>query len=96
MLKGDSLVAEEVYNLSDEFRRIFVLPVDDSISGRAVTNGETVAVDDVDAEPLVDSYLVAGGRLPRLPDRAPAVLQGHLWRTFRVLRRRRAASATTT
>jgi diguanylate cyclase (GGDEF)-like protein len=61
VLKGDSLVADDVYNMTDEFRRLFVLPLEDSLSGRAVLQGETVAVDDVDKEPMVDSYLVAAG-----------------------------------
>jgi len=60
-VRGEALVAEEVYNLSDEFRRLFVLPLDDSVSGAAIRAGETVAVDDVDDEVLVDPYLVAEG-----------------------------------
>ena len=59
--RGDVLVAEDVYNLSDEFRRLFVLPLDDSHSGRAIARGDTVAVEDVDADELVDPYLVAEG-----------------------------------
>jgi diguanylate cyclase (GGDEF)-like protein len=60
-LRGDSLVAEEVHNLSAEFRRIFVLPVDESLSGHAIRDGLPVAVDDVDDEPLVDAAIVAAG-----------------------------------
>ena len=60
-LRGDSLVAEEVHNLSDEFRRIFILPVDDSVSGHAIRDGIPVAVDDVDGEPLADAAIVAAG-----------------------------------
>jgi diguanylate cyclase (GGDEF)-like protein len=59
--RGDELVAEAVYNLSEKYRRLFVIPVGDSVSGRAITISETVAVDDVDEEPLVDSVLVGEG-----------------------------------
>ncbi len=60
-LKGDSLVVEEVHNLSAEFRRIFVLPVDHSVSGRAIRDGVPAAVDNVEGEPLVDATIVAAG-----------------------------------
>ena len=60
-VRGDHLVAETVYRLSDEYRRLFVAPVEDSLSGRSVSAGETVAVEDVDREPLVDAELVRAG-----------------------------------
>jgi diguanylate cyclase (GGDEF)-like protein len=59
--RGEALVAEAVYNLSEKYRRLFVIPVADSVSGRAITTTETVAVDDVDEEPLVDTVLVGEG-----------------------------------
>jgi diguanylate cyclase (GGDEF)-like protein len=61
IVRGDMLVAEEVLGMSEGFRRMVTLPLDDSLSGRAVLQGVTVAVDDVDEEPLVDPYLVAAG-----------------------------------
>jgi diguanylate cyclase (GGDEF)-like protein len=61
VVRGDALVAENVYNLSDRFRQMFVLPLDDSLSGEAIRKGETVAVEDVDEEELADPYLVAEG-----------------------------------
>jgi eukaryotic-like serine/threonine-protein kinase len=61
VVRGDSLVAEEVYRLTDDFRRLFILPVDDSMSGRAIIEGQTVAVEDVDDEQLVDAELVMEG-----------------------------------
>jgi diguanylate cyclase (GGDEF)-like protein len=60
-IRGEVLVAEEVHNLSDEYRRLFCLPLSDSLSGTAVVEGRTVAVEDVDAEPLVDQVLVREG-----------------------------------
>ena len=61
VLKGDSLVAEDVHNLSAEFRRIFVLPLDESVSGRAIRDGAPVAVDDIEREPLADAAIAATG-----------------------------------
>jgi len=61
IVRGDVLVAEEVLGLSAGFRRLVALPLDDSLSGRAVSQGVTVAVEDVDQEPLVDPYLVSAG-----------------------------------
>jgi diguanylate cyclase (GGDEF)-like protein len=60
-VRGDALVAEDVYNLSDSFKRIFVLPLGDSLSGEAIRRGETVAVEDVDDEEMTDAYLVDEG-----------------------------------
>ncbi len=60
-LRGDMLVPEDVHNLSDEFRRVFVLPVDESVSGRAISDGVPVAVDDVEREPHADAAICAAG-----------------------------------
>ena len=60
-IKGDVLVAEDVHNLSAEFRRVFVLPLDESVSGRAIRDGAPVAVDDVEREPLADAAIGAAG-----------------------------------
>ena len=60
-IKGDLLVAEDVHNLSAEFRRVFVLPLDESVSGRAIRDGAPVAVDDVEREPLADAAIGAAG-----------------------------------
>jgi len=60
-LRGDTLVVEEVHNLSAEFRRLFVLPIERSISGRAIRDGAPAAVDDVEGDPLVDTAIVAAG-----------------------------------
>lgn len=60
-VRQDRLVAEDVYRLSDDYRRLFMVPLEDSLSGRAVLEGETVAVADVDADPLVDAVLVREG-----------------------------------
>ena len=61
VLKDGSLVAEDVHNLSAEFRRVFVLPLDESVSGRAIRDGVPVAVDDVEREPLADAAISAAG-----------------------------------
>ena len=62
VLKDGKLVADEVHNLSPEFSRVFVLPVEQSASGRAIRDGVPVAVvDDVDVEPLTDAAVVAAG-----------------------------------
>ena len=61
VLRDDSLVAEHVHNLSPEFHRMFVLPVDESLSGRAIRDGVPVAVDDIEREPLADAALGAAG-----------------------------------
>jgi len=61
VLKDDTLVADEVHNLSAEFCRVFVLPVGQSASGRAIRDGVPVAVNDVDLEPMSDAAIVAAG-----------------------------------
>ncbi len=60
-VRGDTLVADAVYRLTDDYRRLFLVPLDDSLSGRAILEGVTVAVGDVDAEPLTDAELVREG-----------------------------------
>jgi diguanylate cyclase (GGDEF)-like protein len=60
-VRGDALIAEDVYNLSDSFKRQFLLPLGDSLSGEAIRRGETVACPDVDGEEMIDPYLVAEG-----------------------------------
>jgi diguanylate cyclase (GGDEF)-like protein len=60
-VRGEHLVAEAVYRLSDEYRQLFAIPIEDSLSGRAITEGVTVAVEDVDKEPLADGALVRAG-----------------------------------
>ena len=49
-VRGDVLVAKEVYGLSDRFKQLFVVPLEDSLFGKALLDGETVAVEDVGAE----------------------------------------------
>ncbi|HEY5386757.1 MAG TPA: GAF domain-containing protein, partial [Thermoleophilia bacterium] len=61
MVHEDTLMAEVVYRLSDDYRRLFLLPLEDSMSGRAILDGHTIAVSDVDEEPLVDAELVREG-----------------------------------
>jgi len=60
-LRDDSLVVEEAHNMSPEFRRLFTLPLDGSVSGRAIRDGAPAAIDDVESEPLVDAAVVAAG-----------------------------------
>lgn len=62
VMRGDLLVAEDVHNLSAEFRRRCVLPVDGSLAGRAIREGAPVAVDDIEGEPLVNAAVCAAGR----------------------------------
>jgi diguanylate cyclase (GGDEF)-like protein len=47
VVRGDTLVAQEVYGFSDRFKQLFVVPLEGSPFGRAVLTGETVAVGDV-------------------------------------------------
>jgi len=60
-VRGDHLVADTVYRLPDDYAGLFVVPIADSLSGRAITDGTTVAVEDVDQEPLADAVLVRAG-----------------------------------
>jgi diguanylate cyclase (GGDEF)-like protein len=59
--RGDTLVAEDVYRMSEAYRRAFLVPVEDSVSGRALLEGTTIAVSDVEQEALVDEYLAGEG-----------------------------------
>lgn len=72
--RGETLVAEDVYNLSDRFRQLFVLPLDDSFVGEAIRRGETVAVEDFHEEETTDRHLVAEGGFRAL---LAAPLQSH-------------------
>ena len=47
--KGDALVAQETFGVSDECRALFVVPLEDPLFGHAVLTGDTVVVDDVGA-----------------------------------------------
>ena len=47
--KGDVLVAQEALGFSEECRRLFVVPLEGSLFGRAVLSGDTVVVEDVGA-----------------------------------------------
>lgn len=60
-VRGDHLVADTVYRMTDEYRRLYAVPLEESVSGRAVAEGVTVVVEDVDREELVDAALVAAG-----------------------------------
>ena len=60
-LRGERLVAEDVHNLSDEFRRRCVLPLDASLAGLAISQGAPVAVDDIEGNPLVNVPICAVG-----------------------------------
>lgn len=50
VVRGDVLVAQEVYGFGDKFKQLFVVPLEGSLFGRAVLRGETVAVADVGSE----------------------------------------------
>jgi len=60
-VRGEHLVADAVYRLSEDYRRLFVVPIAESRSGRAVTDGVTIAVENVDLDPLADAALVHAG-----------------------------------
>jgi len=59
VLRGDVLVASESFGLDERAARLFVVPLEDSVFGRAVLNGETVVVDERD--PAAGGVLAAGG-----------------------------------
>jgi diguanylate cyclase (GGDEF)-like protein len=61
-IERDTLVAWEALNLSDDYRRLAALPLGDSLSGNAVMQGITIAVDDVAEEPSSDAALAAAGQ----------------------------------
>jgi diguanylate cyclase (GGDEF)-like protein len=51
--RGDVLVAQEVYGLSDRHKQLFVVSLAGSAWGRAVLSGQTVAVNDVAADDVL-------------------------------------------
>lgn len=57
VVRGDVLVAQEVLGLSDRCRRLFVVPLEGSVYGRAVVSGVIATIEDVDVEGLGDSVL---------------------------------------
>jgi diguanylate cyclase (GGDEF)-like protein len=59
VLRGDVLVASDAYGLDERSARLFVVPLEDSLFGRAVLNGGTVAVDERD--PIAAGALAGGG-----------------------------------
>ena len=59
--RGDVLVARETLGLSDKCRTSFVVPLEGSLFGRAVLNGETVVVEDVDTGGLGDTVPLCRG-----------------------------------
>ena len=67
-----------------------------AVGPRRSSTAETVAVSDVDDGAAGRRRAGARWRLPQLPHRPAAELQGHLRRAHRVLRRRARASPTTT
>ena len=73
-VRGDVLVAKEVYGLSDRFRQLFVVPLEDSLFGKAVLDGETVAVEEVGAEGTTAAHLGDEGKYRSL---LTAPLQSH-------------------
>jgi diguanylate cyclase (GGDEF)-like protein len=50
VVRGDALAAQEVHGLSERCKQLFVVPLEGSAFGRAVLDGETVAVSDVTVE----------------------------------------------
>ncbi len=50
-----------MHGLDDRYRQLFVVPLEGSLLGRAVLGGETVAVDDVDAESTTADRVGGGG-----------------------------------
>ncbi len=60
-VKGDHLVVDTVYRLSEEYRSLFLVPLEGSVSGRAVLDGECVAVEDVDASEPTDALAARTG-----------------------------------
>jgi diguanylate cyclase (GGDEF)-like protein len=49
-VRGDVLVAQEVYGFGGRFKQLFVVPLEGSPFASAVTSGETVAAEDVDRD----------------------------------------------
>ena len=73
-VRGDVLVAREVYGLSENFKQLFVVPLVDSLFGKAVLDGETVAVEEVGAEGATAARLGDEGEYRSL---LTAPLQSH-------------------
>jgi diguanylate cyclase (GGDEF)-like protein len=61
VLRDDLLVADDVYNLSEDFRQRCVLSVEGSLAGVAIREGAPVAVDDIAGQPLVNAAVSAVG-----------------------------------
>jgi diguanylate cyclase (GGDEF)-like protein len=62
VVRGDVLVANEVFGFSERYKRVLVVPLEDSLIGRAVLNGETVAVDDAEREGSSAALLAGEGQ----------------------------------
>jgi diguanylate cyclase (GGDEF)-like protein len=60
-VRGDVLVAKEVFGLGDKFKQLFVVPLAYSLFGQAVLDGDTRAIDDVAAEGSIDAHLADEG-----------------------------------
>ncbi|HMK92502.1 MAG TPA: sensor domain-containing diguanylate cyclase [Thermoleophilia bacterium] len=61
IVRGDVLVAAQTFGIDDALERLLVVPLVDPLFGRAVVNGETVAVDDVEAAGPVGGRLLGPG-----------------------------------
>ena len=67
VVRGDVLVAQEAFGLSDHEKQLFVVPLEGSLVGRTVLTGETVAVNDIrdfagaDAEAVLPPEAGAAG-----------------------------------
>ena len=86
VLKDGTLVAEDVHNLSAEFCRVFVLPLDESASGPRHPRRRAGRRRRRRARAAVRRRHRGRRRLPRLSYGAAAVVQGHLRRAVGVLR----------
>ncbi len=74
VVRGDVLVAQEVFGLSDHSKGLFVVPLESSLIGRAVLTGDTVAVNDI------RSLAAEADEEQPLPEAALA--RGSQWRAF--------------
>jgi diguanylate cyclase (GGDEF)-like protein len=52
LLRGDVFVAQEVLGMSDRCRDLFVVPVEGSVFGRALLDGDTVVAEDMEGGAL--------------------------------------------
>ena len=50
VVRGDVLVAKHAHGMPDRDERLFVVPLEDALLGRVILNGQTIAVDDLQAE----------------------------------------------